>query len=248
MIETSIEDGVFTIWLARPEARNALDVSMVRLLRSELGSAGARDDVRAIVLRSAVPGVFCTGMDLDAREQAREADPSGRWATDAANAYVELLRELSLSPRFTIAAIQGLAVGGGVDMTAACDFALADEDAAFSVGMLGRGIFPLTTSALVAPRIGYRRFLRWAIEARFYPAARCKELGLLTQVVPPGDLGPTTDRLAARICRYRPEAIDLGVRALRSDERETCSTRLKELEPLLAENLRLPSMLPGSHE
>jgi enoyl-CoA hydratase/carnithine racemase len=106
--------------------------------------------------------------------------------------------------------------------------------------MLARGIFPLTSAVLVGPLIGYRTFLRWAMEARFYPASRCKKLGLLTDVAPARELGTRVRDLAARIAGYSAPAVDLGIRALVRLERGARASHLKEIEPLLAENLAQP--------
>jgi enoyl-CoA hydratase/carnithine racemase len=230
--------GVVTIALERPEAKNALDLEMVRELRLAL-SAVTRE-VRAVVLRSAVPGVFSLGMDLAALQGGIAAGASSPEVHAAAAEYVGLLKDLAALRAISIAEVDGLAVGGGVDLLAACDLVIASERSAFSIAQLRKGIFPLTTSGVVVPRIGHREFLYWMLSGQNYSADKARRLGLVSQVVPHGDLGARVAGLVERILSYEPEAVHLGIEALRVGPSLPLAERLDHLGALLALNCQIP--------
>ena len=148
------DDGVLHVILTRPQAKNALNLEMVRGFRAALA-----ETPRALVLKSGVPGVFSIGMDLAALDAGQQDGAASPAVYEATREYVQLLKDI-VSARFpTIAVADGVAVGGGVDLCSACDFLFASEKAAFSVAQLRKGIFPLTTSGVVVPRIGERAFM-----------------------------------------------------------------------------------------
>ncbi|HEU5059213.1 MAG TPA: enoyl-CoA hydratase/isomerase family protein [Kofleriaceae bacterium] len=238
MIRAESGPGVLTIALERPEAKNALDLDMVRELRLAL-SAVTRE-VRAVVLRSAVPGVFSLGMDLAALQGGIAAGASSPEVHAAAAEYVGLLKDLTALRAISIAEVDGLAIGGGVDLLASCDLVIASERSAFSIAQLRKGIFPLTTSGVVVPRIGHREFLYWMLSGQNYSADKARRLGLVSQVVPHGDLGARVAGLVERILSYEPEAVRLGIEALRVGPSLPLAERLDHLGALLALNCQIP--------
>jgi methylglutaconyl-CoA hydratase len=229
--------GVLALILDRPAARNALDLDMVTEMRRSLAAA---PDARVVVLRSALPGVFSLGMDLAALE-AGIAGAAGPAAVRAATAeYVGLLKQLAGLRAITVAEVDGLAVGGGVDLVATCDLAIASDEAAFSIAQLRAGIFPLTTSGVVAPRIGQREFLYWMLSGQNYSAAKARRLGLVSQVVPAADLGARVQALVDRVLAYDADALRLGIEGLRAGAGLPPAERLDRLGELLALNCQLP--------
>jgi enoyl-CoA hydratase/carnithine racemase len=236
-LETSIEGGVLTVTMTRPEAKNALDIDMVRIFRKALQ---AETRPRALVLRSNVPGVFSIGMDLAALDAGVSGGASSPELYEGTREYVSLLKEL-VSARFpTIAVVDGVAVGGGVDLCGACDMVFSSERAAYSVAQLRKGIFPLTTSGLLVPRIGERAFIWWALSGQNYAPQKCVDLGLVTQVWPSADLDKRVAEVVSRILGYSPAALQLGMDALRMDVRLPPIERLEHLGALLALNTHIP--------
>jgi enoyl-CoA hydratase/carnithine racemase len=238
VIHAGTSRGVLAIALERPEAKNALDLDMVKELRLAL-SAVTRD-TRAVVLKSAVPGVFSLGMDLAALQGGIAAGATSPDVHAAAEEYVGLLKDLSALRAITIAEVDGLAVGGGVDLLAACDLVIASDRSAFSIAQLRKGIFPLTTSGVVVPRIGHREFLYWMLSGQNYSADKARRLGLVSQVVPHGDIAARVSSLVERILSYDPEALRLGVEALRIGPSLPLAERLDHLGALLALNCQIP--------
>ena len=238
MIRAGTSPGLLEIALERPEAKNALDLDMVRELR--LALAAATREVRVVVLRSAVPGVFSLGMDLAALQGGIAAGASSPEVHAAAAEYVGLLKDISALPAISIAEVGGMAIGGGVDLLAACDLVIASDRAAFSIAQLRKGIFPLTTSGVVVPRIGHREFLYWMLSGQNYSADKARRLGLVSQVVPHGELAARVSALIERILSYEPEAVRLGIEALRFGPSLPLAERLDHLGALLALNCQIP--------
>jgi enoyl-CoA hydratase/carnithine racemase len=230
--------GLATLTLDRPSARNALDLAMV----DELGRALAAlpTSTRVVVLRSAVDRVFSLGMDLGALEAGLAGGAGAAEVRVATLGYVGLLKQLTRLPALSIAEVGGMAVGGGVDLVAACDLAIASDDAAFSIAQLRRGIFPLTTSGVLVPRIGQREFLTWALSGQNYSAEKARRLGLLSQVVPAAELGARVQALVDRILAYDGDALRLGIEGLRVGASLPLAERLDHLGALLALNCQLP--------
>ncbi len=237
---TTSDDGVLTVTLTRPEAKNALNLEMVQAFRLALAGGPERKRPRALILRSGVPGVFSIGMDLGALEAARTEGASSPEVYEGTREYVELLKEI-VSARFpTMAIVDGVAVGGGVDLTAACDLLFATERAAFSVAQLRKGIFPLTTSGLVVPRIGERAFLWWALSGQNWSAKKAVSMGLCSQQWPSAELDARALQFVERLLAFQPEALQLGIDALRMHQGMRPVDRLEHLGALLALNCQIP--------
>lgn len=238
MIRASTSRGVLEIALERPEAKNALDLDMVVELR--LALAAVSREVRVVVLRSAVAGVFSLGMDLAALQGGIASGASSPDVHAAAAEYVGLLKDISALRAISIAEVGGMAVGGGVDLLSACDLVIASDRAAFSIAQLRKGIFPLTTSGVVVPRIGHREFLYWMLSGQNYSADKARRLGLVSQVVPHGELTARVAALVERILSYDAEALRLGIEALRVGPNLALPDRLDHLGALLALNCQIP--------
>jgi methylglutaconyl-CoA hydratase len=226
--------GVLTLALNRPSGKNALDLGMVRDLRRALGNL--EPSTRVIVLRSVVDGYFSVGMDLVALDAGIQGGATPAEVTAATAEYVGLLKDLTQVRAITIAEVAGMAVGGGVDLLSSCDLALCSDRAAFSIAQLRKGIFPLTTSGVVIPRIGQREFLFWMLSGQSYSAMKARRLGLVSQVVPHAELSSRVDALVERTLSYDEGALRLGIEALRVGPNLTPSDRLDHLGALLSLN------------
>lgn len=237
MIRIEERPGVVTLILDRPAAKNALDLDMVTGLRGAL--AAVTPDTRVVVLKSAVRGVFSLGMDLSALDAGIAGGAGAPGVIAASTSYVALLKELSAVRAITIAEVGGLAIGGGVDLLSSCDLVIAADDAAFSIAQLRKGIFPLTTSGVVIPRIGHREFLYWMLSGQNYSADKARRLGLVSQVVPAADLAARVTTLVDRVLGYDPEAVKLGIEAIRVGPSLDLAERLDHLGALLALNCQV---------
>jgi enoyl-CoA hydratase/carnithine racemase len=212
-------DQTLLVTLARPEARNALDVTMMSELRSLWGSLPA--DVRCIVITGDGPG-FCAGADMSLLESDRD---------DAAASAAE---ELSFLPGAhvdvpVIAAVNGVCAGGGLHFVADADIAIASAEATFidphvSVGQV-TALEPLTLRLRMRPDVLARMVLLGRHER--LDAERALAAGLVSETVDPGDLRARALQLAAQIAANSPAAVRRSRAVLRDFEHELLERHLE---------------------
>lgn len=198
-IEVDGRPGTLTVTLSRPEARNSIGTVMVSELHAALDQAQADPATRVVVLRGS-GGYFCTGMDL--AEAAAQGVPDLAAATRSGEEFLGLLKRLTTVPRIVIAAIDGQAVGGGVGLVAASDFAFATPAATFSLPEALWGLLPCCVAPFLIRRVGFQTAYAMSLGTQPVTAdealARCLVDGVA------GQLGPVVGRLAFR-ARKLPE-------------------------------------------
>ena len=197
---------VAIVSLDRPECLNAYSVAMRDDLHAVLAAADADPAVRVLVLRGRGPA-FSTGGDL--REFGSAPSPfvarQVRWQRDV---WGQLLRLRAV----TLAAVHGLAVGGGMEMALLCDLCLAADDARFALPETGRGMIPGVGGTQTLPRrVGVGRALDLVLAGRWLTAREARATGLVLDVVPRRRLEPAALALARRLARVPPR-VALAVR------------------------------------
>lgn len=202
-IEASVEEGVATLTLNRPERYNALGARIVDELGAALDGIEGSGEARVLILTGAGDKAFCSGVDLKERA-AMDADE--RWAHNRGlNAFAERLARLQVP---TIAALNGLAFGGGLEVTLACDFRIAVEGARFSLPEVGLGIVPGAGGTQRLPRlVGPTRAKELILTARRIDAETALEIGLVSKVVSAGSLMEEARVLAREIAANSPFAL-----------------------------------------
>lgn len=196
-----VDDGVATVCLDRPAARNALTAEMITALPRRLRALDARDDVRVIVLTGTDPA-FCAGVDLkDYQRITTEggAFPPLRGGRDGP--VPELATPI-------VAAVNGPAITGGFELALACDFIVASERAVFADTHAHVGLMPgWGMSVRLAERIGVARAKELGITARRVDAQEAFRIGIVNHVVSHDALLPFTAELAASIAARDPRAV-----------------------------------------
>ncbi|WP_214104746.1 enoyl-CoA hydratase/isomerase family protein [Acrocarpospora catenulata] len=189
-VRTHLADGVLTITLDRPEARNALDQRM----RTELLAALADDPaVRVVVLRGH-PTAFCAGADL---KEAGRVDPEVLLARGK-----KIMTALTDLPKPVVCVVRGHCAGAGISIALACDLVVADETALFTPAFLAAGLVPdMGITHLLVRHAGLLRAKDILLTGRRLSAAEAAELGLVSRVWPSEELerrlGELTRQLAA---------------------------------------------------
>jgi methylglutaconyl-CoA hydratase len=173
----------------------------------ELDAAFAQlaDDpaVRVIVLAGAGKH-FSAGADLQWMQRASAA--TREWNLDDARRFAAMLHRIESCPKPTIARVQGAALGGGVGLAAACDVAIAADNAAFSVSEAKFGILPAVIGPYVTNAVG-RRQAKWlALTTARIDAARALAIGLVQQVTPPEGLDAAVDATVRELLAGGPDA------------------------------------------
>ena len=222
-LEYTIKDGIGAILLNRPHRKNAFTLDMLDQWAEALRSARTDPDVRAVLVKG-VEGAFCAGVDLDDFAEitttlARQEVLQYRVHRVAA-AALELDKPL-------IAAVDGVAVGAGMDMALACDIRLASTRARFSEGYVRVGLIPGDGGAHLLPRIvGQARALELLWTGRFVDAAEALDLGLVMSVHTPEELPAAAADLCRRLAEGPPVAIRAIKRLVRNGERVDFMTSL----------------------
>jgi enoyl-CoA hydratase len=211
-IGVAFTQGILGITLERPQARNALNLQMCEELRAAALAAAANPGVKMVVVRGAGP-VFCAGADVKERAGMSEAQVRERRMKGFA-AY-EALESL---PMPSVAAVQGAALGSGVEIAAACDFIVATPDAAFGTPEAQRGTVGATQRL---PRVLGKRLAKdLMFTGRRLSAQEAMAAGLVSRIN--ADLDEELKRIADAILQAPADALRLAKR---------CIDRGVELDP-----------------
>jgi 2-(1,2-epoxy-1,2-dihydrophenyl)acetyl-CoA isomerase len=229
-VEITREGAVLTITLNRPEVLNALDRATNDALRAALAEA-AKPSVRAVVLTGAGRG-FCSGQDLN--ELRTGALDLGDRLREQHNRNVLAIRALE---KPVIAAVNGPAAGGGLALALACDVRIAADAATLVPSFLGVGLAPDAGATWHARRLlGAGRAFEWLSTGRSLSAAEAQAWGLVSEVVPAGELEARTAEIAELFAAMPTRAVWETKRLLDSAETATLTDQL-ELEAAAAAEL-----------
>jgi enoyl-CoA hydratase len=195
-----VDDKVATLTLNRPAALNALNAALRDTLVSALSDMDARDDVSVIVL-TGNGHAFCAGLDVKELAASRSDVASNVGKSDIGAALRALKKPI-------VAAINGLAVTGGFEITLACDIVLAAESAWFQDTHARIGLLPGWGLSQRLPRtIGLSRAKEISLSARKVPAEEAARLGFVSRVVPDALLVDEARAVALSIAQWQPDHI-----------------------------------------
>jgi enoyl-CoA hydratase len=204
---------VLVLTLNRPQARNALNPELKDALLQAMAAADGDPDVRAVVVTGNGP-VFCAGMDL-------KAFAGGAAFGGLTDFYVNGIGKP------LIAALNGPALGGGFEITLACDLIIAAEGAWLAMPEVKRGLFAAGGGTTVATRIPLAVALEMGLTGDPITAARAEQLGLVNKVVPAGEVRAEAVKLAEKLAANGPVAVALTKRLIRerrwADAEETAA-------------------------
>lgn len=221
-------DGfVATLWLDRPEKRNAMGPAFFEELPRAIAALGADDGVRAVVVAARGPH-FTVGLDLTALAALASDDAAGAGdgrspsaARLARRTHADVLRlqaavsSVADCPKPVVAAVHGYCIGGGVDLVSACDIRVASADALFSVRETRMAIVADLGSLQRLPNlIGMGQLAELAYTGKDIDAARAERIGLLNEVLPDAPAAvAAAQALAGEIASNSPLAVQ-GTKAV----------------------------------
>jgi methylglutaconyl-CoA hydratase len=197
LVREESSGGVRTITLDSPRNANALSTALLAQLRAALDAAMSDPAVR-VVLLTAAGKVFCAGADL---KEAR-TNPAG--APGLMTGVIELLWD---SSKPVICRVNGAARAGGIGLVAACDIAVATENASFAFSEVRIGVVPAVISVPCLRRIPSRAAAEYFLTGEVFDARRAVEIGLLTRAVAAEDLDAEVARFAGTLLRGAPGAL-----------------------------------------
>jgi enoyl-CoA hydratase len=213
LLTFDVADRIATITVNRPDKLNALNDAVMDELRTAIAEARRRRDVGAVLLTGA-GRAFVAGADIAELADQRAIEGKAR-----AERGQRVFRRFETSPKPTLAAVNGFALGGGCELAMACHMRIASEAAKFGQPEVKLGIVPGYGGSQRLPRIvGKGRALQLLLTGEMIDAAEAYRIGLVNRVVPPAELIPAARALLTTILAQGPlavahciEAVDRGL-------------------------------------
>ena len=224
------DGGVIRLTLNRPEKRNALSHELLTQLELALGTIAADPRARVVVLGSHGP-VFCSGHDLV--EMVGQTESAYRELFDLCTRVMLGLRTL---PQPVIARVQGVATAAGCQLVAACDLAVAAEEATFATPGVKIGLFCTTPMVPIVRTIPAKPALEMLLTGAPITAQRAYELGLVNRVVAARDLDATIKTFTDTITAMSPLVIRTGKKAFYAIEGLDEPAAYEKAVPIMTEN------------
>lgn len=191
------DNAIAVLALNRPDARNALGRSMVSHLTEAISTIQQDDRIRVLIVRSLVPKIFCAGADL--RERAKMQDSE---VSDFVSSLRDLTSKLESLQAPVISAIDGVALGGGLELALACDIRTAAAEAKMGLVETKLAIIPGAGGTQRLPRIvGPSLAKELIFTARILDGEQAQKIGLVNQVVPQNKNGDAAFQAALAIAR-----------------------------------------------
>jgi methylglutaconyl-CoA hydratase len=200
---TKTPRGVATVAINRPNVRNAIDDNVIHLLTDAFKTLDADGETRIVVLTGS--GVaFSAGADLDWMRRMAALGEAENFAS--AKTISAMLRALNELAKPTIARINGAAYAAGIGLVAACDIAVASEEAVFSISEVRIGLVPSTISPYVVAAIGAKAARHYFLTGEPFSAAEACRLGLVHKVVPRAGLDEAIERVISDLLAGGPQS------------------------------------------
>ena len=204
------EGGVLSLWIDRPEAKNALSGAIVDAMTRIARLLPERGDIRAVVLRGA-GGVFCAGADLKEFQKTFSVEAPTDGSADPAfemnRSFGRMLELLDAVPQVVISAVEGPAFAGSLGILSVSDVVVATADAKFAISETSLGIPPAQIGPYVVRRIGLSHARRLALTASRFGADEALRVGFVHEVVADaGALETYVDEALKGVMRCAPHA------------------------------------------
>lgn len=238
VVTCAVENGIAELTLNRPEKLNAMNYAMIDRLMDLLDNLEDDKDVHALILTGAGEKAFSAGGDIHEFSRSVRAG-----ADTAVKEFVRrgqrMTRRIESYSKPVIVAVNGIAMGGGCEVTEAAHLAVASEKAVFAKPEINLGMPPTFGGTQRLSRLaGRKRALEYLLTGDRFPPERALEIGLVNMVVPHGELLPAARGLAKRIMRHSPLA------AARIITSVTRGLNMSIEEGLLAEQEQFARMVP----
>ena len=194
---------ILRVTITRPDRRNAFDDDLIEMLRDAFVDAAGRTDCRLVELRGEGE-VFSAGADLDWMKRAAGAGPEEN-RRDALRMY-EMFATIARCPIPTVAVVQGAAIGGGMGLVAACDIAIAADDARFGFTEVRLGLIPAVISPFVLRKVRAGDARRYFLTGERFGAGEALRVGLVQLAVAPAALDEAAAKIGEEIFNGGPSA------------------------------------------
>jgi enoyl-CoA hydratase/carnithine racemase len=234
------QNGVRTLTLNRPEARNALSLDLMTLLTAELLATDKDNAVHIVVLAANGPA-FCAGHDL--KEMRSRNDPA--WTLNLFQVCAELMLTMTRIHQPIIARVHGIATAAGCQLVATADLAVATTTATFATPGVNIGLFCSTPMVALSRNVGRKKALEMLLTGRPITAAEAMHLGLINSAVAPDALDATILDLAQTIGAKSPKVLAIGKRAFYEQLDQTTVDAYAYTSAVMAKNMLEPDAAEG---
>src|SRR5882672_9950343 len=228
-IKFEIEDRVARVTFARPPL-NIFNIAMMGEINDALNQSSRQREIVAVVFEAA-PECRAFSSGVATEEHAKDTIFQ---MLDSFHAIFRTLEQLS---RPTIAVVDGAALGGGCELVAACDIAIASDRARFGQPEIKLGVFPPVAAILLPQVIGDKRARELILTGELIEAAEAARLGLVNYVVPGNELEQKTSELLSRLRELSAASLELTKRALDLGGGRSLDVALKEVEDMYLHEL-----------
>jgi enoyl-CoA hydratase/carnithine racemase len=201
---TDEQNGILILTLNRPEVMNAFNFALLHALREQIETVRFRPEVRVLIITGAGPKAFCSGADL--KERLSLSDVQVReFITTIRNLFTSI-EQLS---KPVIAAVNGVALGGGTELALACDLRILSQNATMGLTETRLAIIPGGGGTQRLPRlIGRGKAKELIFTGRRVDAREALQIGLANKICEPADLLAECIKMAAMICETGPVAVE----------------------------------------
>lgn len=202
-IAHAVEHGIATVSFAHPRG-NSLPGALLRELAATFDALAPRGDVRVIVLRSEGTGPFCAGASFDELRSITDEHQGKVFFSGFAHVILAMRR----CPQFIITRVHGKAVGGGVGLVAASDYAVAVGGAAVRLSELAVGIGPFVVGPVIEHKVGHGHYMALSVDHDWRDAAWGAQAGLYARTtVDTNELDEVVSALARKLASANPAAM-----------------------------------------
>lgn len=225
-VKLSFGEGIIYITLNRPDANNAFNENVSQALHDITQELHSRKDIRVVVLK-ANGKLFCAGGDPRSFEDAAAmTDADNR---KSAAGFMKFLYFFQCVPQFTIALVQGSAMGSGIGLLCACDTVIAVKSARFTVAEVKLGTTPATIAPYLSRKVGVSHAKRLLCSAENISAEAAVEIGLINKVVEsPSDFQEELEKLCEKMTLAAPNAAARAKRLCQNVSLQPLTTKLLE--------------------
>ncbi|MEG0348425.1 MAG: enoyl-CoA hydratase-related protein [Acinetobacter sp.] len=208
-LELEQQGSILTVWLNRPESRNAMSLNMVKAIRQVFKSIENDMSIRAVILRGK-GGHFCAGGDIKDMAQLRGealSVGSNQPYIDFNRQFGHMIEQVDQAPQTVVAILEGAVLGGGFGLACVSDIAISRADAKFGLPETGLGVIPAQIAPFVVKRIGLTQARRLALLGTRFEGDTALKLGVVHEVVENDDaLNALLEETIQQIKRAAPHA------------------------------------------
>jgi enoyl-CoA hydratase/carnithine racemase len=237
----SDDEGVVTLVLNRPSARNGLSLGMLRALRTALAQIEQDSSARVVILAGAGPA-FCAGHDLK-ELRGRNYDPA--YVDELFALCAEVMQAIVNLSKPVIARVHGVATAAGAQLVASADLAFAAEDSRFATPGVNIGLFCSTPMVALSRNVAHKHAMQMLLSGDLIDAPTALRFGLVNELVSAAELEARTRDFAQKIASKSPLTLAIGKKAFYRQAELPLAEAYAFTREVMAENLKAQDAREG---